>query len=170
MTPAITSFDGEYRWLSNFWPARIELGGRIVSTLEHAYQASKAAFEEDFERIAALETPGKAKRAGQKLKKQGKMRPDWLDVRTDIMAYLLRLKFEEGSELWWKLANTEDAEIIEGNTWHDIFWGVCTCDKCPTGENVLGKLLMELRAEIQQKIWDATVEAHEEWDRGGGFD
>lgn len=36
---------------------------------------------------------------------------------------------------------TGDAELIEGNNWGDTFWGVCN----GRGENMLGKLLMEIR-------------------------
>ena len=44
-------------------------------------------------------------------------------------------------ELRTKLADTEDEELIEGNTWNDTYWGVCR----GVGENHLGKLLMEVR-------------------------
>lgn len=35
-------------------------------------------------------------------------------------------------------------ELIEGNYWHDTYWGVCE----GVGENHLGKLLMEIRNEL----------------------
>lgn len=38
----IKEFQGEYRWLSNFWPARVVLDGVEYPTVENAYQASKA--------------------------------------------------------------------------------------------------------------------------------
>lgn len=37
-------------------------------------------------------------------------------------------------------------ELIEGNAWNDTFWGVCN----GVGENWLGQLLMERRAELQR--------------------
>lgn len=36
----------------------------------------------------------------------------------------------------------------EGNTWGDKFWGVCDGE----GENHLGKLLMEVRAELTKHL------------------
>jgi len=38
---AITSFQGEYRFLSNFWPCHIVRDGLVYPSLEHAYAASK---------------------------------------------------------------------------------------------------------------------------------
>ena len=45
---------------------------------------------------------------------------------------------------------TGGAELIEGNHWHDNFWGICTCDKCwdKRQENQLGKLLMKIRNKL----------------------
>jgi len=47
------------------------------------------------------------------------------------------------------LLDTGSQELVEGNVWHDNFWGNCTCSKCPEpGENHLGKLLMKIRSEL----------------------
>jgi predicted NAD-dependent protein-ADP-ribosyltransferase YbiA (DUF1768 family) len=43
------------------------------------------------------------------------------------------------------LLETKDATLIEGNTWGDQYWGVCA----GVGENHLGKLLMQIRSELQ---------------------
>lgn len=50
-------------------------------------------------------------------------RPDWEDVKVDIMLGLLRQKFQH-PELGAKLLATGDAYLVEGNTWGDTFWGV----------------------------------------------
>ena len=26
--------------------------------------------------------------------------------------------------------SNQDKDIIEGNYWHDVYWGQCTCEKC----------------------------------------
>ena len=44
-----------------------------------------------------------------------------------------------------KLLDTGDTELIEGNNWHDTFWGVCK----GKGQNNLGKILMEVRKDIR---------------------
>lgn len=133
----ITSFDGEYRWLSNFWHARVTLDDVSYPTVENAYQAAKTLVllaREQFERC----TPAQAKRLGRKVK----MRGDWERVKLRVMRDLLAQKFAPGSRLAGMLLATGKAEIIEGNHWGDRFWGVCN----GTGQNHLGRLLMERRA------------------------
>uniref|UniRef100_UPI00345E83CD NADAR domain-containing protein n=1 Tax=uncultured Duncaniella sp. TaxID=2768039 RepID=UPI00345E83CD len=44
-----------------------------------------------------------------------------------------------------KLIATGDAELVEGNYWHDTVWGVCD----GVGENHLGKILMRVREELK---------------------
>jgi N-glycosidase YbiA len=139
-TPQIKSFAGRYRFLSNFYPAKIEYQGRVFYTVEHAYQASKTHNEQDIDAIASAETPGKAKRMGRKVK----LRANWNESRVRIMKELLLLKFST-TELRYRLLDTGDAELIEENNWNDRFWGVCK----GVGENMLGKLLMEVRTELR---------------------
>lgn len=65
------------------------------------------------------------------------------------MEELLRIKFSGIDPFLTRaLLETGDAELIEGNTWNDTFWGVCNGE----GENNLGRLLMKVREElIKQK-------------------
>jgi len=58
----------------------------------------------------------------------------------------MRQKFKQ-PELKAKLLATGDAELIEGNHWGDIVWGVCR----GKGENRLGKILMKVREELRWK-------------------
>lgn len=140
-TPPIDRFVGDFRWLSNFFvsPVRDELG-RVYASVEHAYQAAKASTEEDRLRIASAPSPTKAKHYGAKLD----LPPGWDDRRLGVMRRLLADKFAPGSPLADKLIATGDAVLVEGNTWGDRFWGVDG-----TGENQLGRLLMERRAQLQ---------------------
>lgn len=61
----------------------------------------------------------------------------------------LRLKFAN-EDLGYKLQETGDKWLEEGNDWHDNYWGVCHCIKCQDimGKNHLGKLLMKVRKEM----------------------
>ena len=136
----IDRFDGEHAFLSNFWPSPLTLDGITYPTVEHAFQAAKAIDPLERQRIAALPTPGAAKRAGRKVA----IRPDWEQVNVAIMEDLVRRKFAD-PELAGKLLATGDEELIEGNTWNDRFWGVCR----GVGRNELGKILMRVRAELR---------------------
>jgi ribA/ribD-fused uncharacterized protein len=137
--PRIESFHGEYRFLSNFWPAIVEMDGIIYPTVEHAYQAAKTFDQSARLKIQALREPGNAKRAGRRVS----LRPDWEAVKLDVMLSLLRSKFTEKS-LADKLLATGEYELLEGNEWGDTFWGVCR----GIGHNHLGKLLMQVRKEL----------------------
>lgn len=140
MSSAITDFRGPYRWLSNFQLVDVCLDGVVYSTTEHAYQAAKTLDLAERDKVRSAETPGKAKRLGQAVA----LRPDWDAVRIEVMLDLQRQKYAQG-DLRAKLLDTGDAELVEGNTWGDRFWGVCD----GKGLNWLGRLLMQVRAEIR---------------------
>ncbi len=57
------------------------------------------------------------------------------------MRAVLREKFEQNKDLVTLLLGTGKEQLIEGNKWHDTFWGVCD----GVGSNYLGILLMDLR-------------------------
>ena len=139
---AIDSFQGEYRFLSNFWPAEVVFEGATYPTAEHAYQAAKSLDPVERQRIAASPTPADAKRAGRALKP----RDDWETAKFDVMERVVRDKFTRHADLRRQLLATGDAELIEGNTWGDRVWGVYQGE----GENHLGRILMRLRAELRK--------------------
>jgi ribA/ribD-fused uncharacterized protein len=140
---AIDKFEGEYRFLSNFWPSEVKLkdGKEKFSydTVEHAYQAAKTLDTQERAHVALSKTAAEAKKRGKKVT----MRPDWDEVKVGVMRDLIDQKFED-AELGMKLLKTGDAKLIEGNWWGDTFWGVCK----GVGENWLGRLLMEKREAL----------------------
>ena len=136
----IASFDGQWRFLSNFWPAVVEHDGVLFPTVEHAYQAAKTSDAGQREWIRSSATAGIAKQRGKKVN----LRSDWNDAKLTVMEDLLRQKFAELG-LGMKLLSSGDAELVEGNWWHDSFWGVCN----GIGENHLGRLLMKIRTELK---------------------
>lgn len=141
---AITSFSGEYRFLSNFYPSDVEFEGKTYPTVEHAYQAAKSNDQAVRQWILESSTAGFAKQYGRSIS----ARDDWQDVKLSIMKRLLEKKFYNLG-LREKLLATGVNTLVEGNYWHDNTWGSCTCDKCGNkGENQLGKLLMDVRASL----------------------
>lgn len=145
----IDKFEGEYEFLSNFYPSRILYDkdeNWYAPTVEHAFQAMKTRNMEEEIGILSAPTPGKAKRLGRICD----LRPDWEEVKDDVMYRFLKEKFFN-FELRYKLLATGDATLIEGTTWHDNYWGVCSCEKCGgRGKNRLGELLMKLREELRE--------------------
>ncbi len=141
-TKPVNSFTGEYEFLSNFYEgAPIEMfDGLVYKTTEHAYQAHKTHNMEERKRVAAMSTPGKAKRAG----KHVWLRDDWEDVKISIMEGIVQKKFLTHFDLKDKLLATGNAHLIEGNTWNDPFWGVYKGQ----GTNHLGQILMKIRNNL----------------------
>lgn len=136
---AIDSFSGPYAFLSNFSPSSISVDGIEYPTVEHAYQAAKTLDENERRRIAKLPNAAAAKKAGR----QVVLRREWEQVKVAVMRDLLQRKFAD-PHLQAKLRATADEKLVEGNWWGDRFWGVCN----GRGENWLGKLLMEIRAQL----------------------
>lgn len=146
MTKKITSFEKKYDFLSNFYPSVIMMDGYPYNTVEHFYQASKARNTNAHHFINLSPTPGIAKRRGADVE----LVDDWEAKRYDIMLAGVRAKFTQNFYLVEDLVATGDAVLVEGNHWHDNYWGDCGCDRCAdiVGENNLGKILMQVRSEF----------------------
>lgn len=143
----INSFSGPTAFLSNFYPVDIPIEGAALylphnlkywPSVEHAYQAAKTC-PDNWYKFDGL-TAGQAKRMGKTVE----LRSDWEAIKRGVMFNLLTTKFDtiDNYELAIKLEQTGDHQLIEGNTWGDTYWGVCR----GKGQNILGKLLMIIRA------------------------
>ena len=133
----ITRFRGPFKFLSNLYATPINYKGHTYCCLEAAYQAQKSLDPAIHERFANIRLPYKARGMGQRIKT---IRPDWFDIRIDIMEELLFIKFSHPHLKEW-LQCTGQSKIVECNTWGDTFWGVYD----GVGENHLGTLLMKVR-------------------------
>jgi ribA/ribD-fused uncharacterized protein len=160
----IVSFSGKYAFLSNFHLCEVPFEGLVYPSAEHAYQAAKTlsteerAFVRDVECIHRgkphVACAAAAKKAGRTLT----LREDWNAydtsgrlVKVEEMKRVVLAKFENPF-LLERLRNTQDALLIEGNTWGDTFWGcVWVMDQSDnleggwSGANWLGRILMEIR-------------------------
>ncbi|HNC59253.1 MAG TPA: NADAR family protein [Leptospiraceae bacterium] len=146
----INAFKDEYRFLSNFYPCVVEFEGIEYPSTENAYQAAKTLNVIDRQLIAGLKA-GEAKRMGRKVE----IRKDWDSVKLQIMESLLRQKFSQ-TYFTFLLLQTENAELVEGNYWHNNNnnnYGDCFCGKCKNvvGQNNLGKLLMKIREDLRNE-------------------
>jgi len=72
---------------------------------------------------------------------------DWDEIRVAVMKKALHAKFTQNRNLQLSLFNTAPAELIEDSI-KGAFWGV---GEYGDGNNMLGKLLMELRVALQYK-------------------
>lgn len=151
MSFVIESFTGPFAFLSNFSLDPVEFEGIVYPSVEHAYQAAKTTDAKTRSLFAQNMTPGQAKRFGQKVT----LRHDWEKIKVSVMSNLVAAKFKN-LDLAKKLAATGDAPLVEGNNWHDNFWGDCYCGRSACekrGENFLGKILEGVRTmnEMESK-------------------
>ena len=158
---------------SNFFELKTPLvyNGLTFPTSEHLYQWAKfqypgaspaTTYYAEFVRTAS--TANKAKIiANQRLEPEryqwqkdlnviirngiaqgAQINPNWENVKIDIMRFVLALKFND-PELKQRLLATGDA-LIQENSPYDSYYGI---GKDGNGQNILGKLLMELRDKLK---------------------
>lgn len=156
-TNAIEGFQGEYRFLSNFWIAPASYAGVEYKTAEHAYQAAK--FDNLYYRrqIGYAERPHDAKIMGQTT--DFPVREGWENgLKFMAMSEVVASKFFTASKFYLRggladlLIDTGDALLVETNRWHDQVWGDCNCGRseCEApGKNMLGQILMTVRASLK---------------------
>lgn len=144
----IDLFKGPHFYLSNFHQSPITWRDIDYPTVEHFFQAMKTRNVDEQKKIARCGTPAKAKKKGRSLT----LRKDWLEIRDQVMETGLKLKFTVNSHLTDALLSTGEQQLVEGNHWHDNYWGSCTCHNCRNipDKNKLGIALMNLRAELKQ--------------------
>lgn len=143
----ITTFRGEYSWLSNFAtlerPLTLAFGEAI--SVEHAYQAAKCVHLAD-----AIEV---AKHPSQGLKrfvKTKELKNFDRATKRRVMRCLLKYKFSDANPTFKeRLLQTGNEYIEEGNVWGDTFWGVDI--RTGIGDNNLGLLIMDIREELMNE-------------------
>ena len=115
-------------------------------TSEAAYQYGKPRKQEVADWIASAPAPHLCAAAAHALFVFD-VRPNWNQIKIARMRWVLRLKFDrtERYSLWRSLVDTGDAALIEASSM-DAFWGA---GKKGNGKNMLGRLLMEVRGELQ---------------------
>lgn len=143
----IERFAGEYYFLSMFYRHEIRgANGLVYPSGEAAFHGGKNSDPKIRAWIAAAPTPREAKRRGRLVP----LRPDWDEHRHVVMRAVLNAKFAD-LNLANRLLATGDAALVEGNYWHDQYWGCCRCGRpacAEPGENWLGRHLTDLRDEL----------------------
>ena len=79
------------------------------------------------------------------------IKSNWDEIKEEVMYEIVSNKFKN-KRMQAKLLATENEQLVEGNYWHDNYWGSCTCPRClqKPKENKLGKILMRVREELKE--------------------
>jgi len=142
MTIYFYSTTDEHGFLSNFSKHGFELDGKQWRTVEHYFQAQKFAGTPHTERVRRASTPKEAKRLGND--RSLPMRRDWESVKDDVMRRAVLRKFETHEDIRVLLLASGDEELVE-NAPNDFYWG---CGSDGSGKNMLGRILMEVRDQL----------------------
>lgn len=157
-----------FGFLSHFATSRVEVDGEVWSTVEHAYQSRKSLDARYRDAVRACATPGEAKHRaavpGPGRRDRGSWfaahgaqpRPDWPDVKLDLMRRADAAKYVQNPELADRLLATGDADIQEDAP-HDAFWGT---GRDGAGQNWAGRIIMEVRAALLSARWAWAALAH----------
>jgi ribA/ribD-fused uncharacterized protein len=127
-------------YMSNYKKARFFIYGRWWNWVEAAYQSQKTNLPTEIDAIWEAKTNNDSRLLGQKVT----MRPDWDQVKDQVMYECCMAKFLQHTDLLVQLLATGSEELVEDTT-KDMYWG---CGTDGTGKNMLGKVLMRVRAEL----------------------
>lgn len=138
-------YEQDFYVLSNFSSFSLKWKGLRFDTSEAAYHWEKFAATAPFiaEKILLAISAHEAFKIAEANKHL--RRPNWDDIKVEIMRDILRAKVEQHEYVRRKLIETGDRELIE-DSWRDDFWG---WGPNKDGKNMLGKLWMYIREELK---------------------
>ena len=145
-----------FNFLSNYFPHQITVKDITYDTLEQAYQHAKAEKFRDAataEKILCAKTPAIAKQLGSHVKNF--VRADWDCIKGDVLLELLRIKFEDGTDLGNQLKLTTGKSLAEAGRSRSFATGLTLNHhhaldrtKWATNGNLLGRSLMTVRDKL----------------------
>jgi N-glycosidase YbiA len=134
-----------YGCFSNFSAHGFHLDGAWWPTSEHYFQAQKFFGTIYVERIRLASSPNEAAHLGRK--RDLPLRPDWEQVKDDVMLRVVLRKFETHDAIRTILLGTGEEMLIEDAS-DDYYWG---CGSDGSGRNMLGQTLMQARQILYRR-------------------
>jgi ribA/ribD-fused uncharacterized protein len=144
---AVDFYTHKFYVFDNFSAHAVEFDGQLYPTAEAAYQAAKCTDPKGKEEIRNARSPRQAKVLANEVYKAAKD-PAWGSKKAETMEKILRAKLAQHSEVAEVLAQSGNEDIVEGSP-VDYFWGAGIDG---SGQNMLGKLWMKIRAEHRKSI------------------
>ena len=149
-------------WMSNWTPSNLKIyyDGELFTNSEQIFMYIKAKFFGDENKAGEIvrlgSNPAIAKKLGREV--SGYDEEAWSTSRFDAMYAAVKAKFESDRVLAKQLMETDTKTLVEASP-VDIIWGVGIHEKDDAildesnwkGQNLLGKVLMKVRTELQAK-------------------
>lgn len=127
----------------------LQINGVRIRTTEALYQACRFPLLPHVQRdIIDQHSPMTAKMKSKPHRMQ--TRSDWDEIRFKVMRWCLRVKLAQNyGEFGELLLSTGDRPIVEQSRKDDYWGAIAESNEILTGQNVLGRLLMELRERLK---------------------
>lgn len=139
--------DPQYGFLSNMYPASMMFDGILWLSAEHCYQAQKFKHNREiFQEIKEASSGDEARRLAKKYKDE--RNPNWNGIKEELLFIIMKEKFTNSPDMREKLRQTGSV-YLEKSVPDDPFWGVLPDG---TGQNMMGKMLMDIRQELQPNM------------------
>lgn len=136
---------GELSNMSNDCP--VQVNGVLIKNTEALYQAARFTDHPEIQMEILKGHSGMASKMTSKKYRKTHTRADWRDIRVDVMRYCLELKvYQNYRKIKQLLDESGDRAIVE-KSHKDTFWGALEKDGVLEGDNVLGKLWMDIRKD-----------------------
>jgi len=142
-------YEHEFYVLSNFSAFRLQWREVDFDTSEHAYQFEKFYVPHPYWALVDIQRAIVQARSAHEARKIAErharfQRPEWDTQRLAVMRDILRAKIDQHAYVHRKLLETGERVLVQ-DSWRDAYWGI---GDDGTGANMLGKLWMEIRAEL----------------------
>lgn len=138
--------DKNYVCLLNDYPCDIVYQGLHFNCVTSAYEAQKA--KSEIKKLFYTHLDATQSLQLSKINNLSDNRIQLNSTHIDIMHELLKDKFSNNKDCLSKLLFTKSNILVYNNSWHDNFWGICSCENCSDKNyNHLGRLLMSIRDE-----------------------
>lgn len=152
---SFTKVDLPWGFLGNMAPFPVTYENKIWKTSEALFQALRFDDNAIKEEIRTKASPMSAKMIAKKFKSRMVIEPmSKSDV--EIMRSVVKLKFDQHPEIKRKLINSGEHIIIEDVTdrpgARHMFWGMKKENDQWVGENMMGRILMELRETYLKEL------------------
>ena len=155
LKPLVISFQrnaDEYGWLGNMSPYPVKYEGKIWNTTEALFQGLRFNSEEIREIIRSEPSPMGAKMKTKKYRDSMEVEPR-TEGDVENMKLCIKLKLEQHNSLKTKLLNTGTKRIYEDigkrKGEKHLFWGSKNINGEWVGNNMLGKIWMEMREKLK---------------------
>ncbi|OXS00062.1 NADAR family protein [Shewanella algae] len=129
----------------------LQVNGVRIFTTEALYQACRFPHMPDVQcEIIGQHSPMTAKIKSKPHRKNS--RSDWDEIRHKVMRWCLRVKLAQNYEEFGRLLLATGNQLIVEQSRKDDYWGAKVVDDAGdtlVGQNVLGRLLMELREKLK---------------------